>query len=285
MKEKILKQLELQDDQVNIEKLIKEMCHDNPIYVYVDYRDLEGLQYLVVDCDTLDEFCDKIYEAYQDGIGEDEYDLARLIAQTLIEKYNTYDEVSPDLWDYIQQSVWDYVEVSIPYQSFLRQTIRVNLFVTYNNSNDAFEDRIDITTLTEFIKRLGYKKPKTVLKNVYRNLYSRSDKFLDSLHSEIINSFEEQTNHLCFIGEMTIEDYYKISLSTTANVIVPKDVTCGFVDPYVGGGSILGIQMPSEFKIRGSNIKKIIVEHTKQKYSVDAIYGLTSECYKELKVE
>lgn len=284
METRTITYLELKDDETNIENFIKEEIRKNPINVYVDYRDFEGLQELVVKCDTKDEFLDQIYEAYQDGIGEEEYELAKLIALELLEKYKGYDDVAPDLWDYIQQGVWDYVEVSLPWDQFLHQQIRVNLFVTYYYSDDAFNEELDYTTLAEFIKRLGYSSPKRTLKSLCKPDYRSEDRFLDSLHQEILNSYSNQINHLCFIGKITIEDYYKLSLDTGASITFPKDVTCGFVDPYNGGGSILGIIMPKEFTVKGSNIDKIIVERTKQKYSVDAIYGLTPECYVDLKV-
>lgn len=284
METKTFTYLELEDDKTNIDNFIKEEIRKNPIDVYVDYRDFEGLQDLVLKCDTKDEFCDHIYEAYQDYIGEEEYELARLIAYELIEKYEGYDYVSSNLYDYIQQSVWDYDIVSVPYEQFLRQQIRVNLFVSYYYSDDAFNEELDYTTLAEFIKRLGYSSPKRTLKRLCKPDYRSDDRFLDSLHQEIINSYPNQINHLCFIGKITIEDYYKLSLDITATVTFPKDVTCGFVDPYNGGGSILGIIMPKEFTVKGSNVDKIIIERTKQKYSVDSIYGLVPECYVDLKV-
>ena len=283
MKIKEFKYLELKDDEKGIDTFIKDSCKNERVDVYVDYRDLEDLEGLVKECDTKWEFCDKLYMCYSDQISEDLWAIVRGIANELKDKYECYD-VSDELFNYIEERVWDLVPVDLPYSTFLERKVRVNLFVTYNNSHDVWEEPYDYTTLSKFLTNLGYKKPKTLLKMCEKNNYTGDDKFLKSLQEEFLNAFPNQANYLCFIGEVTIEDYYDISLSIDKYILVPKDTTCGFVDPYNGGGSILGIELPSEYKIRTSNITHMLLEHSKDKYTVDDIYGLVSEAYKNLKV-
>jgi hypothetical protein len=283
MEIKELKYLELEDDREGISTFIQDEAKKEYIDIYVDYRDLEGLESLVRSCDTKWEFCDKIYESYEESINEQQYDIARNISAKLADKYKC-DDVSNSLFEYIQEGVWDFTTVNIPYDQFLRQEIKVNIFVTYNNSNDAWEDEFDYTTLTKFITNLGYKKPKTLLKSCMKCSYKGDDKFLKSLQDEFLNAWSSQINLLCFIGKVSIDDFYDIDLSTDKYVSIPKDVTCGFVDPYNGGGSVLAIELPHEYKIRTSDIKLMLIEHSKDAYTVDSIYGLVPEAYKNLKV-
>lgn len=285
MEERVLKLLELKDDEAGINSLIVNECETNPTELYPDYRDLEDLQRLVENCNTQVEFEDKIYEAWSDAISETQYDLARLIADKLKDKYSV-DDISNSLFEHIQEYIYENNKIDLFMNKYLRQELYVNIFVTYNHSCDAFDDDLDYKTLHKFLTKLGYSQTKTLLKDLKNNTCQNMDPFLKSLQREMLNSYSNQVNLLCFIGKITIEEYYKIISNPVGTYITfPKDVTCGFVDPYCGGGSILGLELPNEYKIKGQNIYELIIERTKQKYSVDDIYGLTDECYKELKVK
>ena len=102
---KELKFLELEDNREGIDKIIKEECKGESIDIYVDFRDFENLEPFVLSCDNINEFCDKIYESYQEGISEQEYDLSRLIAKKLCTLYG-YDDVTESLFNYIFFSIF-----------------------------------------------------------------------------------------------------------------------------------------------------------------------------------
>ena len=208
-----------------------------------------------------------------------------MIAGRLLEKYPEADKISDDLMVVINDYVCAYTPIDLPIDMFLNSTIRVNIFVKFDKSNDAWQDEFDYTTLVGLLKRLGYKKPKTILKNLRSPNYKICDPFLRSIQNEMYNAYTNQINLLCFIGKMTIKEYYKCIENPNTIITFPKNVTCGFVDPHNGGGSILGIELPEDLSIKYTNVIYTLVENSNQHYTVDDIYGLTGECYKELKIK
>ena len=283
MEYKQLKYLELEDDEPGINSFINNELRNEEIDVYVDYNDLENLEYLVNKVDNVNEFCDIIYDAYIEQIIDKECEIQADLEIKLAKDYNC-DGVTTELHNYIEDYISTCVSVNIPYDKFLKEEVRVNLFITYNNSNDALEDDFDYTTLSKLLTNLGYKKPMTLLKELRDQKYIGEDKFLKSLQREFRNACSTDINYLCFIGKVTIEDYYMILNSKDNYILMPKDVTCGFVNSYHGGGSILGIELPRDYKIKTNNVKYLMLEKSGEKYTVDDIYGLVSSCYKDLKV-
>lgn len=285
METKIFKYLTLEDDEAAINSLIVKLCHDDKIDFYPDYRDLEDLEKLVGKCTEQYLFEDQIYEAWQDPIFEEQYDIARLIASELIKKYNC-DGVSDSLFAHIQDAVSELVEIDLHIKEYLDQLIKVNLFITYQDSQEACYSNFDYKTLKAFLIKLGYAKPMQLIKMCEKGEYLGKDPFLQSLQTEIENAFKTQINNLCFIGWMTIEEYYKCKNNPTKTLItIPKNATGGFVDYHSGGGSVLDLDLPKDITIKASSLETILVEGCNMKYTVDSIYGLTSQCYKRLIVK
>lgn len=288
MKEKTLKLLEVTDDEMGILNILKEKTKDVTIEPYIDYRDFEGIESLVVKCKSREAFEDEVNECYNEAINY-EYDfLFDELVKDVKSVYTGYDDLSDDLYEYIREYVYEQVPVSFPISQFLNRTIRVNMFITFRNSTDAETDELDITTISKILENLGYVHTKTLLKEVRKGEYDKEDKFLDSLHTEIINSYPTQYNYFCVVGEITIAEYYKIKQNPIGTRIHIKHQNyCGFVDPYNGGGSTLSIDIPTEkvLTCRGANVIKLLVEKSGQQYTVDQIYGLTSNCYQPIEVK
>ena len=284
MQTKTLKLLELNDDEVKINSMIVKFVAEHPINFFIDYRDFDYIEELIGKCKTLDDFKDYIWESYSEAIYDETRYITDEIEHKLLEEFSGYDELSDPLREHIYEYVQDYVEVNLPIDEFLNHKIRVNLLVTYNKSQQVFEEDLDYKTLSAFLTKLGYTKPMSIITNLKSNKYDGDDEFLKSLRIEILNSYSGQLNYLTFIGEMKVKDYYKILSDPYAKVLIPKDVTAGFVDPCNGGGSTLALALPKNISITPKVIKKIMVEGV-DKYSVEDIYGLTRDCYKTLRVE
>ena len=83
---------------------------------------------------------------------------------------------------------------------------------------------------------------------------------------------------LCFIASVSIDDYFKL-LEKNRLFTIKKDVVCGLVDKYNGGGSVLELELEKDITINTNNIE-VLIEGV-DRYTVDEIYGLVSSCYKD----
>lgn len=288
MEEKTLHLLELDDDKIGIINLLKKETEDITIEPYVDYRDFEGIERLVVKCKTLDEFECELQESYDEAIAYEQNELIGELVKKVKSVYTGYDDLSDDLYDYISEYVYNEVNIRYPFNEYLDHLIRVNMFITYGNSTDAETDELDYTTLAKMLEKLEYVHPKTLLKELRKMEYKGDDPFLKSLQDEIINAYPSQFNYLTFIGEITIREYYKILENPIGTRIhFTHDNYGGFVDPYNGGGSVLGINLPKDKPLhcKGQNIYKLLVESSGQQYTVNDIYGLTSTCFTRIEVK
>ena len=106
----------------------------------------------------------------------------------------------------------------------------------------------------------------------------KNNKFLFSLYEEIENCYLDSPRDLCFITEISIDDYFKL-LEKNKKFIINKSCMCGLVDIYNGGGSLLEIQLEKDIVLNTDDIE-IKVEGI-DRYTVNDIYGLTSQCFKD----
>ena len=288
MKKKELKLLELQDDENGIKALLEKETKNEVITIYTDYRDFNDIEKLVANCKTQYDFEDEIIECYSELEAYSQQDLIDKIIDKVEDKYSEYDGITEELNDYIRDYVCETVPVKMPIQEYLNQRIRVNMFITFGNSTDAETDELDYKTLSEMLKRLDYVHPKTTIKELKNGEYKGDDAFLNSLQEEILNSYREQYNYLTFIGEITVGQYYKILENPYRTRIQFTHNNCaGFVDPYNGGGSVLGINLPKDkpLSCKGQNVRLMLIENSGYHYTVDSIYGLTSNCYQPIEVK
>ena len=118
MKEKVLQMLELNDDREGIENIAIKVIKKNPIDIYTDYRDFEGIEKFVGECDDQFDFEDKIIESYDECVFED---LCTRIAPVIDElhKHYEFDDVSDDLYEHLQELVNDNTEINYPLNDYL----------------------------------------------------------------------------------------------------------------------------------------------------------------------
>ena len=105
----------------------------------------------------------------------------------------------------------------------------------------------------------------------------KTNLFLKSLIIEIRNLYIDSYYQLCFIAKITLKDYFNL-LEKNKDVFIDKSVYCGLVDRISGGGSILNIELLKDIKLNTNDLL-VYVENI-DKYTVDDIYGLTSNCFK-----
>lgn len=286
---KELRCLELSDDKNGINNLLKETLKGESISFYVDYRDYEGIECELVKCKTREDFENMIWECYLDCEAEMVSDLVKEVSDKIRKHYeDKFDDLSYDLEEYIREYIQDNVPVEYPFDDYYRYVIRVNLFINYGHSNDAWDREYDRKTVAKVLEKLGYVHPNTILKELEHHGYTGEDKFLLSLQNEIFNMYIEQVNELCFVGNITIDEYFKILENPKGTRITLTDQhTGGFVDRHNGGGSILDLTLPvgKPLTIKGMNVSRMLVEKSGDKYTVDDIYGLTSNCFKRIEVK
>lgn len=276
-------------DVPELEKELKELCSDYSIDIEAYPDDYDNLPYAMENLTTREAFEEMVDEAYRDTIYEEQYAIIKCVAEKLKERHPEYDDISDSLYEAIQEYVWDNVPCEYPLNDLLKHKINVNLYVKFHHSTDAENIEFDYTTLSTLLKKMGYVQTKTTLKELAKGGYKGNDKFLISLQNEMLNAYKYQYNYLCFIGKITVEEYYQL-LEHPRNCTLTFDhnIYCGFVDPINGGGSVLGLEIPFEkpIVIRGDTVFKVMVERMPHQngYTVDSIYGLTSKAFQDITV-
>ena len=97
---------------------------------------------------------------------------------------------------------------------------------------------------------------------------------------ELLN-FTHVMGAFTFLLEMPLRDFLKIRGMDYGEIVIEKDVMCGLFNPWVGGGSILEIELPENLTIPADMIWSVWIEGSKKHgYDVDEVYGLVSSCWK-----
>ncbi len=262
---------------------------------YHDHENVESLLYYGRDksnkIKNIDDFYNNIFDAYLDAefYYIDEYikDFKSALDLKLQAHLLTHDYIL----DEIKDIFCDYVSILYPCESFLDDEIKINIFWSQKNKS-GYDD----TFLSFLLHSQGYKsKDYPLFKNQLKCLHIctsnhltkkdsqqlesiKSDPFLNSLYDEIYNCYLDSPRDLCFVAKVTIRDYFKL-LEKNKKFRINKDVVCGLVDIYNGGGSILGLQLKNDVVVNTNDIY-IKIENVDH-YTIDDIYGLTSQCFKD----
>lgn len=279
--------------------------------IYDDYRDHENIEFLlyydktiktacgntirkkekIISCES---FIDRICDAYMDAEGyyKDQY-IKEFLHSIKSESLQRYIENHKSDIEYVLDDIfYDYVSIVYPIESFLDDTIKINIFWDQKNSSG-----FDNVFLPFLLNSQGYYlKDHKYFKKLVNNLHSyyafhqllsnkdkkqveidSKDAFLNSLIQEIDNCYLDSPKDLCFIATVTIRDYFKL-LEKNRKFTISKDAVCGLVDRYNGGGSILNINLKKDIVVNTNDIT-VLVEKI-DKYTVDDIYGLVSSEFK-----
>ena len=275
------------------------------IDIYDDYNDHNNIEYLLYNKYKIDgytrtekikdieDFKNKIFDAYFDTYIYYLNEYIEGFISSLKIGYQLFIDNHNNILDDIREEIENKTIVNYPIDSFLNDEIKINIFWLDNKNKSGFDDIF----LKHLMRSQGYfLKNHTYFKKLLNNLHSyktfsegltikektqleedKKDKFLSSLIDEIENCYLDSPRDFCFIASITIENYFK--LFSKKSFIIQKNAVCGLVDKYNGGGSILNIQLKKDIKINTCDIS-ILIENI-DKYTVNNIYGLTSNCFED----
>lgn len=288
------------------EKIIETIQKDYAdVEVYVDYRDFENIESLVMDCETKDDFTNEIVNCYQETV----WDYQNVIVKEIVEKFN----ISADDYDEVLDLVYEYAEVYVDVNQFLKREVKVNVMAQFYD--DETTDFTGTGWLRWLMNSQGYKmNDYPVMKSLaeYRHLVpskrypgfwedenetewakkqcaiinNGEDKFLKSTLREICELPIDYMRSLTFLTRMTIEHYYNIKSGNFNFITFNKNTMCGLFDCWNGSGSLLEIELNKDVKINKKNIYQVQLEYngrSKKKpfigYTVDEVYGLVGSCW------
>lgn len=275
-------------------ELFTDYCEKNnkTLYVYTDYRDFENVEYLLKNCNDIDDFIIKVDDAYCEAKDylRDEY--IEQFIKTLSNRYKHYIDDNNMRYNELLDIMYDYIDIVTPAGQFLSQKIKVNLFCFEGAS--GYENKfLKYLLHSQGLKLKDYPYLNKLFEyrvNCYGGGWSLSKKekaqlerdmkkseFIKSLYKEAINLCVDYPRCLAIATRLTIQDYFMLK-NEQKDIVVHKNNTIGLVDMYNGGGSILDIRLNNEILIKNKNISCIKVEGI-DKYTIDNIYGLCSSCF------
>lgn len=120
--------------------------------------------------------------------------------------------------------------------------------------------------------------------------------FIQSVEDELLNGGSHMLQ-MIFLLRLRLQDYltlkdavtkekpldmsYNVSDRTgNGSVTISRKTTCGLMDYFGGGGSLLGIELPKDLEIPISLINDCSIDEVGRKYGVQDVYDLTGEPWK-----
>lgn len=288
----------------NIKKQIfKEIDDYGTIEIFLDYRDYDYIENIIIDCDTFEAFYDKIYEIYEDYY---HYEYEKIIKE-LSDKYNI--KLDSEDYEELEDMVYCGLDVRLPYEEIFEHKIRVNILTNfYNDSDSSFTSN---GWLRWIMHSQGYKLSDYSMLKAYgeyrflvpvanssfykdpvkdnwskKEINKYKNKFLKSLLQEINNMPIDCMRTLVFLAEISVKDYLHLKTGDYNKINLKKNVMCGLYDKWSGCGSVLEIELEKDIIIKQKNIYEVQLEglEVKEKnyygYKVDDVYGLIHSCWK-----
>lgn len=280
-----------------IKKIIKKAA-EKGIDIYADYNDCLGdnnfkeiwsriksyptKKPLHIFRDYISEFYDD-YVFYNDDIEDIKYILS--------EKGINYDDFDEEVKEEIVETFRENVAYNFPFDHYLGQKVCIDIVIDCGDANYDFGINEvyphydgDYETLKKngvpeesciswLAKRQGYKK--TELKKALLYDEKVESKFLDSIHTELLN-MSSALPSLVFMKSMTVEEW--LNLLEKRYIEISKDTRTGLVDFWNGAGGLLEIELEKDFKFDKKFIYEIRPDCT-YRYGVLDIYGASESLY------
>lgn len=257
-------------------KPISERIENENLEIFIDYRDMEAIPELVSKYETMDEFIDEIQENYQESY---DYVIDEFFKTLLKEGYSD-EEIEEHR---------DEIFVNLDLNRFLESEVRVDILLSFYG-----DDNLDMPSYTHgWLRWLapaqGYKFSE--FKNVLNSGSFSEDFFNNTFKKSVIEEIHNNTHHmtaLTVLGKVSVRDYFNLKhKKTIKKIIVPKDAMIGLFNPWIGGGSMMGIELEKDLKIYPKNIFGIGVEdECPYGYSPNQVYGLVNSAWEnKIKVE
>lgn len=283
------------------EQILKDIKDHGEIEIYVDYRDFEDLEYYVVDFKNIDDFCDNLYNSYQEVIFEYQDNIIIELSKKYDIKYDSED------FEELKDIVCENLIVEVPIQKFLNKEVRVNILTNFYNELNS--DFISNGWLRWIMKSQGYKLSDYPMLKEYANyrclrpvpgtsyysdpakddwndeeIKKYNNKFLKSILQEVNNQIIDYMRTFTFLATITVEDYFRMKSGDYKAIKFNKDVMCGLYNPWNGSGSLLEVELEKDVTVQKKNIYQVQLEGIKEKncggYKVDEVYGLVHSCWK-----
>lgn len=111
-----------------------------------------------------------------------------------------------------------------------------------------------------------------------------SDRFVESMLQELENN-SCSCSGLVFLCQMKLFDLmdFKAKIKDKTNnttFTIPKKTMCGLFDPFVGGGSVLEIELDKDVIVPYNMVYDAWIDTTKPHgFDIDETYGLCGECW------
>ena len=298
---------EVKDGWMSIEDPI---THHYGREIYCDYRDRLSDQSLIEISDSEDPeqvFNEKISDAELDAAAYERVsprDLS-LSAEDRIYVESHMDEA--------EEWLNEHVHPFYPLEHFLEQEVCVNVILaTKEEVNGDFGEYQGFNYYSNYSGELSTDNALMWLANQYgkgeqlqsalqtlrgaddvlNNRLYFTDAFIESSVNELEN-FTHCMGALTFLIRMPLRDFLELrkiqSDSVNRTLTITKDVTCGLFAPWVGGGSVLELDLPGDLTVPADMLWSAWIEGANAHgYDPGSVYGLCGSAWRpsyELKRE
>lgn len=116
----------------------------------------------------------------------------------------------------------------------------------------------------------------------YKEFCANRNPFLCSVAQELDNTTNVMTT-MTILAKMDLYQFAEM-MKPDKEITFPKNAMVGIFAPWVGGGSILEVELEKDLVIPSDKIWDVQIEGTDldQVYSVDSVFGLVKNCWQEV---
>ena len=252
------------------------------------------------------------YEMLDEGYSEYACELREQVCAEieLVLADGRFDGLSDDEREYIRDMVLELVYFDYPAEHYLKQDFCVNIMMNtgdgnydyalnsvypcwYGNCGERIDSKAGIVWLAG---SQGYTKTQ-LWKALQDGDTANPEGFLDSMRVELAN-LPSSMSAVTFLVRMTLEqlmelntailwrDKQSVHYDTAKNpycgyVILGKETRTGLFDPWVGGGSVLGIELEKDVRIPVKLIRCALPDGGgyRYEYSAGSVYGLCESAW------
>lgn len=309
------KEITMETMQSRLKEIIKTTQYSNDdggIEMYLDYRDeLSNVTlHKIMTADNPRECFNELMDNWTiDGSLYYEDELEKEISKELSDEEKIFCLQNRDeLNDWFHENYYFYYD-----ENHYNETVKINIMLDVGNLNyDATRDNIlnycnyysdygkdlkdsSILWLARQQKKAG--DLRKAIKEACNGEYKGDDKFIKSCIEELEN-LPTHMSTLTFLVNMKLFDYFDLREAMVSEkelndsytfskrkgkgtITLSKDTMCGLFNPWSGGGSLLGIELPDDIKIPLKTIWVAEIETGKSQYgySVDDVYGLIGSAW------
>lgn len=266
---------------------------------YVDYRDIDSIHEMVRDYiedikileDDIEDIVSNMeMEMLEDIQGYDNN------TSYIIEEFKSYTN-DKELIDYFIDNFYDYIDIHYSELDHIEDT-ELDIDVTFSTYNERNYDMGLISDILDNgasnIEELEDTGIGVLLRYLGKDMtvWEEDSVFSQELKEELLNVCNYM-NEMTIGARATIEDLIKISNKKVSKIIIDKDSITGIYSPWVGGGSILGIDLPNDIEIPITDLYKNyddvgVVGITTSGYSgytMEEVYGLCRSARQSIEVK